>query len=66
MTHSGGKPHTNIGDKGQRYEVTYFDPYSQTRKTFGWSDSTFGCQQMLLSIDLHPTMTDGKMKDRWA
>lgn len=21
MTHSGGKPHTNIGDHGQRYEV---------------------------------------------
>jgi hypothetical protein len=21
MTHSGGKPHTNVGDRGQRYEI---------------------------------------------
>lgn len=21
MTHSGGKPHTNVGDRGQRYEL---------------------------------------------
>ena len=42
MTHSGGKPHTNVGDKGQRYEVTFFDEEVNLRRVFGWSEDYEG------------------------
>jgi hypothetical protein len=63
MTHSGGKPHA-VGDRGQRYEVSYYDPYSNTRKTFGWSDTIEGAQAFARSIELHPSMQFPKIRDR--
>ncbi len=56
MTHSGGKPHTNVGDQGQRYQVTYLNPDTRSRKTFGWSDTLPGVNRMCNSINLHPSM----------
>lgn len=65
MTHSGGKPHT-VGDRGQRYEVTYFDERTNTRKIFGWSDTTDGAQAMAEAIELHPSMQFPQIRDRTA
>lgn len=63
MTHSGGKPH-NVGDKGQRYEVTFFD--GEKRRVFGWSDTPEGCQPMMRSIEAHPVWKFPHMRDREA
>lgn len=63
MTHSGGKPHA-VGDKGQKYEVTYYDPISNCRKTFGWSDTEGGAQAMADSIEVHPSWQYPQIMDR--
>lgn len=62
MTHSGGKPHTNVGDRGQRYAVTYYD--DGVLKTFGWSNSLDGADRMCKSIDLNPSMSKPMIFDR--
>lgn len=66
MTHSGGKPHTNIGDRGQRFEVTYFDPYDKRRKVFGWSETEKGARDLAESIELNPSWGDPEVRDRLA
>lgn len=66
MTHSGGKPHTNVGDRGQRYEVTYFDPRESCRKVMGWATTSEAAQLMADSIDLHPSWQDPQIRDREA
>lgn len=38
MTHSGGKPHTNVGDTGQRYEFRYYDDEGKVQ-VFGWGNT---------------------------
>lgn len=63
MTHSGGKPH-NVGDKGQQYEVTYWDPATGRRKTFGWADTPEGADAMCNSIKLHPSWNCAEVRDR--
>jgi hypothetical protein len=65
MTHSGGQPH-NVGDKGQRFEVTFFDPRANVRKVFGWSDTAEGAQAMGNSIDAHPVWQFPQVTDRQA
>lgn len=65
MTHSGGKPHA-IGDRGQRFEISFFDPTSNSRKVFGWSDTRAGAENMVDSIDLHPVWKDPQVLDRHA
>ena len=62
MTHSGGKPH-NVGDKGQRYAVTYYDD-DGVLKGFGWSNDLAGAEMMCQSIDLHPCMSRPMIYDR--
>ena len=61
MTHSGGKPH-DVGDHGERYEVTYFD--DQHRQIFGWSETWEGANGMMRSIRKHPSWTHPEMRDR--
>ena len=63
MTHSGGKPH-NVGDKGQRFEVTFFDPNSNERRVFGWSDAIDGAQSMAQAIEKHPSWSYPQIRDR--
>ena len=68
MTWGGGKPHA-VGDRGQRYEVTYANPESdepEKRRVFGWSDTTEGAAAMMRSIELHPVWTAGEVRDRQA
>lgn len=62
MTHSGGKPHTNVGDRGQRYEVRYFNE-DGAEKIFGWTDDPTG-GAMVESIKLHPSMSRPRVVDR--
>jgi hypothetical protein len=63
MSHSGGKPH-NVGDRGQRYMVTYFDPRAGVRKTFGWSDDMEGAKAMVGCIEAHPAWQAPEVIDR--
>lgn len=63
MTHSGGKPH-NVGDKGQRYEISYYCPTEKRRKVFGWTDKPEAVCAMISSIALHPTMESPLFTDR--
>ncbi|HEY0684691.1 MAG TPA: hypothetical protein VGD45_20310 [Steroidobacter sp.] len=63
MTHSGGKPHTNVGDRGQPYEVTY-DDGEGNRKVFGWAETTDNVASMMESIELHPTWHSPQWRDR--
>lgn len=52
------------GDRGQRYEITYFDPDAKRRRVFGWAANQTGADAMCDSINLHPTMRDPKVRDR--
>lgn len=68
MTWGGGKPHA-VGDRGQRYEVTYRDPESDDpnkRRVMGWTSTQEGATSFLEAIALHPTWCDGQVKDREA
>lgn len=62
MTHSGGKPHTNIGDRGQRYEVRYLDE-DDVEHVFGWTEDPTG-GALVKSIELHPSMHSPRVIDR--
>lgn len=67
MTHSGGKPHTNVGDRGQRYEVTFvWIGKTAPRVVFGWADDHAGAEAMCRSIELHPSMMLPECRDREA
>ena len=66
MTHSGGKPHTNVGDRGQRFEVTYFDLYDKRRKVFGWSETAKGARELANSVELNPALGYPQIRDRLA
>ena len=63
MTHSGGKPHA-VGDRGQRYEVSYVDLNDAERKVFGWCETMEGAKAYCDSIDLHPSMSMAEIEDR--
>lgn len=65
MTHSGGKPH-EVGDRGQRFEVSYQSAYAFRRDVFGWADTPEGALRMAESISLNPSMTNPQIKDRQA
>ena len=69
MTHSGGKPHTNVGDRSQRYEVRSTgypknlmnaDGYA----VIGWSDTPEGADEMAAAIRLAPGCTSTTIFDR--
>lgn len=65
MTHSGGKPHA-VGDHGQRYEVTYFEPRENKRKVFGWADTPEAAARMASAIEKHPAWEYPQVRDRQA
>lgn len=61
MTHSGGKPHA-VGDRGQRYEVSYFD--GEKRQVMGWTDDAEAARKMGDSVDKHPVWEFPQVRDR--
>lgn len=54
----------NVGDKGQRYEVTYCDEIGQ-RFVFGWAETLEGTEVMEKSINLNPSMLRPIVRDRF-
>ena len=64
MTHSGGKPHTNVGDRGQRYEVTVLDSNAGKRIVIGWSNDEAGAQAMGEAAILSPRWSGAQVRDR--
>lgn len=64
MTHSGGKPHP-VGDRGQRYEVSFLALGSNVRKALGWTDGMTTAQKLVEAIDAHPAWSDPEIRDRY-
>lgn len=63
MTINGGKPHA-VGDRGQRYEVTFFNPATDKRQVLGWSETREGADSLVAGIDKHPTWRSPIVQDR--
>lgn len=66
MTHSGGKPHANVGDRGQRYEVTVFDDNKNERIVIGWSDDPKIASDMGTAAESRPSWKFAQVRDRQA
>lgn len=65
MTHSGGKPHTNVGDRGQRYEVRatgYPDPDGTA--VVGWAETLVAADSLADAIRKAPGCTSTEIFDR--
>lgn len=65
MTHSGGKPH-EVGDRGQRYEVSFFNPETNERQVLGWTNSVEAARSMADGVDAHPSWEFPRVTDRQA
>lgn len=64
MTINGDKPH-NVGDKGQRYEVSAHGyPKNEIDNVIGWSDTLEGAERMMSAILKAPGCTSAKIYDR--
>lgn len=64
MTHSGGQPHTNVGDRGQRYEVRATGYPKAEKSVIGWSDTVEGADGMAGAIRHAPSCTSTEIFDR--
>jgi hypothetical protein len=65
MTHSGGKPHTNIGDRGQRYEVRATGyPKRDSKAVIGWASTLEGAEEIAAAIREAPGCTSTEIFDR--
>ncbi len=63
MTHSGGKPH-KAGDRGQRYEISFFCKTDNTRKVLGWVSTPGGANATCNAVNLNPSMDFPRTRDR--
>jgi len=61
VTHSGGKAH-EVGDRGQRFEVSYIANYC--RKVYGWTDELEIAKEMAACIAAHPAWKHARINDR--
>lgn len=64
MTHSGGKPHTNVGDRGQRYEVRATGYPQSEESVIGWTHTIDAAEKIRLPIRLAPGCTSTEIFDR--
>jgi hypothetical protein len=64
MTHSGGKPHTNVGDKGQRYMMSCFDDEIGRRRVLGWAEEYSVALNSVETLCKRPGWSDPQIKDR--
>lgn len=64
MTHSGGKPHTNIGDRGQRYEVRATGYPKPEKAVIGWAATLDGADEIAEAIRSAPGCTSTEIFDR--
>lgn len=65
MTHSGGKPHA-VGDRGQRFEVSFYNPATNQRQPLGWTNDAETARKMADSVELHPSWEYPQITDRSA
>lgn len=65
MTINGGQPHA-VGDRGQRFEITFFDPEARCRKVLGWCETKEGAQRMAAGVEKHPSWQLPEIRDRKA
>jgi hypothetical protein len=63
MTINGGKPHA-VGDKGQRYEVSFLDAGANCRRVLGWSTTIDGARSMASGVEHHPSWSFPWITDR--
>lgn len=63
MTINGGKPHA-VGDRGQRYEITYRDGRTAERRTLGWCETREKADMIVLAMSSHPTWSAFEIEDR--
>lgn len=63
MTINGGQPHA-VGDKGQRYEVSFFNPNTSARQVLGWATTMEGALSMATGIEHHPSWSHPYITDR--
>lgn len=64
MTHSGGKPHTNVGDRGQRYEVRATGYPKDEETVIGWAKELPDAERLAASIRLAPGCISTSVTDR--
>lgn len=63
MTHSGGKPH-NVGDNGQRYEVSASGYPKAEQSIIGWCPTLDGAHSMANAIRKAPGCFATEIFDR--
>lgn len=64
MTHSGGKPHTNVGDRGQRFEIRASGYPKEGKSVIGWCDTLGRASEMAAAIREAPGCTSTEIFDR--
>lgn len=64
MTHSGGKPHANVGDRGQRYEVRSTGYPAKAEVRVGWAETLEGAGELAAAFRKHPSCTSTTIYDR--
>jgi hypothetical protein len=64
MTHSGGQPHGNVGDRGQRYEVRSTGYPKAGENVIGWASTIEGASDMAQAIRKAPSCTSTSIVDR--
>ena len=64
VTHSGGKPHTTVGDRGQRYEIRMTGYPKDGENVLGWSNTLDGAEEMKNAILQAPGCTSATIFDR--
>ena len=59
MTHA-------TGDRGQRWEVSFFNPVTNARQVYGWTDDQAAALRMADSVEKHPSWAFPQVTDRQA
>lgn len=55
-----------VGDRGQRFEVSFFDPDTDARRVLGWSETREGASAFERAIESHPSWCAPQVRDRGA
>lgn len=63
MTHSGGKPHANVGYRGQRYEVRATGWPKDEKSVIGWAHEIADAERLAESISRAPGCTSIEIFD---
>lgn len=64
MTHSGGQPHTNVGDRGQRFEVRAHGYPKDGWSVIGWCTGIEAAREMAKAIRMAPGCDGTEIFDR--